>query len=340
MAEHGGSSGTQGGNEGNMWQKIGSAIITGGSALLSGGGGPKRRYKYAKKLAALELANQKELNEFNNKLALQMWKDTNYSAQVAELRKAGLSTGLMYDMPGHGGSTDTGAGGNVSAPVMPETGNTTGMALIQAMQAKAQTDLVKAQTENVKADTAKKSGVDTEKAGAEIEQLKQMTTNARVQQRISELQEDILEIDKNLKNETLQTIITKTNAEMWKVIGEAESAQAKGKVDKATTDELIKQTRQYTTEQQIRMAAMKEGIEMTKAQVKETFQAIENLRNDREIDWKNLSVKEREVKVKEKMGEFYAGDTAEAQRLQGMVMQLVTLGMGGSSGGQPIGFQY
>ena len=38
-----------------------------------------------------------------------MWKDTNYAAQVEEMKKAGLSVGLMYGKGGAGGAT-TGAG--------------------------------------------------------------------------------------------------------------------------------------------------------------------------------------------------------------------------------------
>ena len=38
-----------------------------------------------------------------------MWKDTNYSAQMEELKKAGLNPGLLYGMSG-GGATTIGTG--------------------------------------------------------------------------------------------------------------------------------------------------------------------------------------------------------------------------------------
>ena len=62
-----------------------------------------------------------------------MWEDTNYAAQVEQLKKAGLSVGLMYGKGGAGGAT-TGAGATgVSAPTAP-----TGMGLQGGSQLAAQ----------------------------------------------------------------------------------------------------------------------------------------------------------------------------------------------------------
>ena len=107
-----------------------------------------------------------------------MWKDTNYAAQVEEMKKAGLSIGLMYGKGGAGGTT-TGAGATgVSAPTAP-----TGMGLIGGSQLAAQIanmELTKAQTENVKADTERKLGVDKTKVEAETKNLLATTENEYV----------------------------------------------------------------------------------------------------------------------------------------------------------------
>ena len=50
---------------------------------------------------------------------LQMWKDTNFGAQRAEMEKAGLSVGLMYG--NGGGQAASTAGGNATQPNAPKT---------------------------------------------------------------------------------------------------------------------------------------------------------------------------------------------------------------------------
>ena len=106
---------------------------------------------------AVQLGIDKLKMEEQRKMQLQMWKDTNYSAQIEEMKKAGLSIGLMYGKGGAGGTT-TGAGATgVSAPTAPS-----GMGLIGGTQLASQVaniELIKAQTENVKADTERKLGV-------------------------------------------------------------------------------------------------------------------------------------------------------------------------------------
>ena len=68
--------------------------------------------------------------EAHRKMQMQMWDDTNFAAQVEQLKKAGLSIGLMYGNGGAGGATT--AGGQGSGPGNPGT-NAVGMGL----QAKA-----------------------------------------------------------------------------------------------------------------------------------------------------------------------------------------------------------
>ena len=93
---------------------------------------------------AKQLAIDKLKMEEQRKIQMQMWKDTNYAAQVEELKKAGLSIGLMYGKGGAGGTT-TGAGATgVSAPTAPS-----GMGMINGSQLATQLaniELIKAQT--------------------------------------------------------------------------------------------------------------------------------------------------------------------------------------------------
>ena len=61
-----------------------------------------------------QMQNQMRLNEQGRQLQMQMWKDTNYPAQMEMMKEAGLNPALMYGQGGAGGST-TGSQGGGSA---------------------------------------------------------------------------------------------------------------------------------------------------------------------------------------------------------------------------------
>ena len=100
------------------------AAIDNTIGLIAGGIQANRQMRNQRKLLAEQLGIDKLKMEEQRKMQMQMWEDTNYAAQVEQLKKAGLSVGLMYGKGGAGGTT-TGAGATgVSAPSAP-----TGMGL-------------------------------------------------------------------------------------------------------------------------------------------------------------------------------------------------------------------
>lgn len=98
-----------------FWGDFGKGVANSGAGGLLGIGmdwiGKGMDRKYAQDMAKFNQNIWKQNQMFANEQALQMWKDTNASAQVKELDKAGLSRGLMYGGGGAGGSTM----GNASA---------------------------------------------------------------------------------------------------------------------------------------------------------------------------------------------------------------------------------
>ena len=80
---------------------------------------------------------------------MKMWEDTNYSAQLAQMKKAGLNVGLMYGMGGGGGTTASIQAGNVSGGNSASGSGEIGMGIQMGMQMA----LLKAQKENIEADT-------------------------------------------------------------------------------------------------------------------------------------------------------------------------------------------
>ena len=60
------------------------------------------------------MEGNKAMMEHSRKLQMQTWHDTNYSAQRAEMEKAGLNPALMYGMSGGGGTTTGSPSGSVT----------------------------------------------------------------------------------------------------------------------------------------------------------------------------------------------------------------------------------
>lgn len=119
-----------------------------------------RQFNQSKELMGMQQKNQMGLNQQGKDLALQQWKDTNYSAQKAEMEKAGLNVGMMYGMSGGGGTTaQTGSGGSAGMGQAPQAPKMD----INVLSQMAQLDLMKAQTKKTEAEASQISGAGTNK---------------------------------------------------------------------------------------------------------------------------------------------------------------------------------
>lgn len=121
----------------------------------------------SKKLLNQQVSAQKELTDYNQSKALEMWNDTNYEAQLKHMTAAGLSPGLMYGNGGGGGATASVAPGSAKAgEETPSGGNQImgGMALMlnsieqlaSAANKNADTDNKIVTKPNIEADTVNK----------------------------------------------------------------------------------------------------------------------------------------------------------------------------------------
>lgn len=155
---------------------IGS-VISGGLGLLGGlfkknNNGLKNQQKlmqqaweYEKEGMGLQYNYGQQAADEEYKRNLQMWKDTNFGAQRAEMEDAGLSVGLMYG--NGGGQAASTAGGNATQPNAPKT-NPVEVALqqqslgLQLKQIEAQNRLANAEATKTIAEANKIAGVDTE----------------------------------------------------------------------------------------------------------------------------------------------------------------------------------
>ena len=215
-------------------------IITGGLGLLGGlfkrnNNGLKNQQKlmqqaweYEKEGMGLQYNYGQQAADAEYRRNLQMWKDTNFTAQRDEMEKAGLSVGLMYG--NGGGQAASTTGGNATQPNGPKT-NPVEVALqqqalgLQLKQIEAQNKLANAETAKTLAEANKIAGVDTEGAKLDnewkkienriqisrenIEASNVTAAEANAQKAVAEWNSAVIqaEIDADTKAERTQIII-------------------------------------------------------------------------------------------------------------------------------------
>ena len=119
----------------------------------------QQAWEYEKEGMGLQYNYGQQAADAEYKRNLQMWKDTNFGAQRAEMEGAGLSVGLMYG--NGGGQAASTAGGSATQPNAPKI-NPVEVALqqqamgLQLKQIEAQNKLASAETAKTLAE-AKKS---------------------------------------------------------------------------------------------------------------------------------------------------------------------------------------
>lgn len=272
----------------------------------------RRQISQAKKLMALESNNNKELAQYNQGLAMDMWNNTNYGAQRKHIEDAGLNVGLMYGSAGQGGSTaGAGSADSVKAGQAPAGGGeyVAGMGIgLQAALQQAQIENIRANTENTKADTQKKSGVDTDIVTTEMDKLKAETKNIELNKEILEYEKEIKRIESEISNKTIDEVIRQLIAINNKLEADGRKSATDANIAEQTQDEIIKQIQTATTEQTLRIATQKAGLIKTGAETNSINKGIAkmsaeivNMSANREIKWTEIEQSEKERWVKEKL---------------------------------------
>lgn len=141
---------------------------------------------------SMAVENSKELMDYQNAKNLEMWRDTNYSAQMKELKKAGLNESLIYAKGGAGGQLGGGMPQQQPAKAENSAGNIT-----QSIGMGLQAQLLQAQKDNLEADARVKNttadkmeGVDTTKVQEEINKIK-ADTKLSEQEKANKIQDVI-----------------------------------------------------------------------------------------------------------------------------------------------------
>lgn len=236
---------------------IGS-IISGGLGLLGGlfkknNNGLKNQqrlmrqaWEYEKEGMGLQYNYGQQAADAEYKRNLQMWKDTNFGAQRAEMEDAGLSVGLMYG--NGGGQAASTAGGDGMQPSGPKMNPVEAALQQQAMglqlkQIEAQNKLANAETAKTLAEANKIAGADTkgqelDNEWQEIENRIQLSKENIAESNITEAAANAKKAVELWKQEALNTkYLNETQEErVAKLVSEIALLQKEGSVQDSIVD--------------------------------------------------------------------------------------------------------
>lgn len=209
----------------------------------------ERQLRQQNKLSQLQIGFDKEMTDYQQKKQLEMWEATNYAAQKAQMKAAGLSPGLMYGMGGAGGATVGGGAAHTGGGQAPAGGGE-----IMGLQLMgAQKKLIEAQTKKTEAETTKTAGPDTELA----------TANAR-----------IAKYEGQMKHDTYEEVFSAIRADAQKSEEEWRKAAAEGKIAEETAQTRIDAAKADLAGIGIANELRKSQKELTDAEITETINRI------------------------------------------------------------------
>lgn len=238
----------------------------------------RRQLKQAGALGLQQLGYSNQHAKYQSDLALERWKETNYAAQVEEMKKAGLSPGLMYGGSGAGGAMSAGGGGGSIGGGQAPAGGGEIMGL-QLM--KAQKDLLQAQAQDAKAS----AGLKESQTGLTGEQT------------------NIASIQKSIMTDSYMDTLNKIKAEATKLQGESREANLSAEQKGETYWTEIKMKEAELIGLGLANEMKKEGIQLTQTQIDATMAKVQQ-------DWKDLEIKEGKLNL-----DKFIHDIADSTRL-------------------------
>lgn len=279
---------------------IGS-IISGGLGLLGGlfkrnNNGFKNQQKlmqqaweYEKEGMGLQYNYGQQAADAEYKRNLQMWKDTNFGAQRAEMEDAGLSVGLMYG--NGGGQAASAAGGDGMQPSGPKMNPVEAALQQQAMglqlkQIEAQNRLANAEATKTIAEANKIAGVDTK--GQELQNKWQEIEN-RIQTSRESIEQSNMKaaaanadkavedwkmavLDREYLDKTQEDRVTRLVSEIAKIQKEGSLAESATDVNYYTARKVQKEIENFYYE----MITRRMSAEAAKESAENMLKKIEN----------------------------------------------------------------
>lgn len=271
-------------------QTAGNAVGAGMGLLLQGINN-KAQLKQQQKLTDQQVAAQKQMAMFNREQQMQLWNDTNYSAQKEQMKKAGLSPGLMYGTSGGGATTANASPGSVSAPQAGKNQESLGMGLQmgQAAMMAAQIDLLKAQTEKTKAEIPN--------VPLTGENIKATTGNIKADTEIKKITASIESSREEIIQKTQNAAIAQALTQLRSATAEMDMLERNNQISAATKQQQIDKIKADLAGTLAENSLKDSGTNLNKERIREIGESIRQ-------KWSQIDINATDVQIKQKLQEF------------------------------------
>lgn len=245
----------------------------------------KRQLQMQQQLNNQALGMDKARMDYQNQKQLEMWKATNYKAQMDEIKKAGLNSALLYGMSGGGGATVGGGMPSSSSGYAPVGGGEI-MGLMQMRNQEAQIELMKAQAEKATAEANKTKGVDTKLGETQIESLTQGIENQKAVEELTKIQSRLSNLELNLKEDSYTDTLENIRYTAYKIEEEFRNIRYERILSGETLATKIKIAEADLINKGLEGELMRTNKNLGEAKIKEISASISQ-------KWKALSIEDR-----------------------------------------------
>lgn len=186
----------------------------------------RQQFNRQRQLMDISQQNQMALNEQGRQIQMQMWKDTNYPAQVAMLKEAGLNPAILYAKGGMGGTTGSQGGGQASSgqAQMAHRLDLSSIGQMGLLASQIKKNEAEARNQNAEAQSKEDGGYQSEQARAYTQNLKATYDKIGAEIGTEQAKKLNYEADTNLKNldlaikqATKENVIEMVNQELKKL---------------------------------------------------------------------------------------------------------------------------
>lgn len=293
------------------------SLIGSGVSSASGIAATKLQHKYNKEMWEKQSQFSREEAERAHErqvgLYSRSFKDTTFKAQIEQMKQAGLNPAMMY-ASGQGGTAGHGTASTGAQAQTPSTlpldtsgissaGTTLGMIASGLGERVAEVNLKTALAKKANAEAGVTEEVGSSKAFAEIDAIRASTEGTR-------LNNAMTVVETRIKSET-------ADAEIGRLISEAQAAAAEAKVQTSTADERVELVTQNLIGSYIENMLRTSQVKLTEAQTEEVLTGVSQMAEKLILLEKQVRSGEISASAAAKQAEAAAAQaiTAEAARL-------------------------
>jgi len=305
-------------------EQIAGAIL--GIGLQSANDG--RQVNQQRELTHIQSQAQKDLTDYNQEKAYQMWLKTNYPAQVEQLKKAGLNPGMLYGMGGAGGATSNVSPGNVTGATAPQGGREVqdlmGIGL-QMELLEAQKEVMKSEAEKNRAEAAATGGYRKELSESQTGLNTQLIKNEELRNEILKFESSNAQLDNSVKRQTINDAMSNIESNAKQAAEIARKLKIEADIAQSTKDEMIRKIEAESIGVAVHNSLMASEINLNTETVNKITAEIKNLFLEPAFKIWHLTNEQRSSLMYERFVKF---NTAQSQRTFENIMSGVDKAIG------------